>query len=92
MYALCVGGQKAAKERLRKAGWRSGSIGIANAFFETMSKGDAMIAFEPEKGDDGYASLPGAFGFGFQPLGRGTPLYEEAMDCLSNVCRQGPTQ
>ena len=85
MFAICVGGQKAAKERLRKAGWRSGSVGIGNAFFDTMSKGNAMIAFEPGKGDDGYASLPGVLGFGWQPLQRGDEIYEEAMDCLSGI-------
>ena len=87
MYVVCVGGQKAAKERLRNAGWRSGSIGLGNAFFDTMSKGDATVVFEPEKGDDGYASSPVSFGFGIQPIQRGAPLYEEARDCLGDVRR-----
>ena len=85
MFVICVGGQKAAKERLRRAGWRAGNIRIGNASFEAMSKMGAMVVFEPGKGDDGYASLPGTLGFGWQPLPRGTEFYEEAMDCLSDV-------
>lgn len=85
MFVICVGGQKAAKERLRRAGWRAGNMQIGNASFEAMSKMGAMIAFEPEQGDDGYASSPGTLGFGWQPLYRGNELYEEAMDCLSDV-------
>ena len=85
MFVICVGGQKAAKERLRCAGWRAGNIQIGNASFEAMSKMGAMVVFEPGHGDDGYASLPGTLGFGRQPLPRGSEFYEEAMDCLSDV-------
>ena len=85
MFAICVGGQLAAKERLRRAGWWVGNVQVGNISFEAMSKMGASIVFEPGKGDDGYASLPGILGFTLQPLPRGNELYEEAMDCLSDV-------
>ena len=87
MFAICVGGQVAAKERLRRAGWWVGNIQVGNTLFEAMSKMGVSVVFEPKKGDDGYASLPGTpgLGFGWQPLPRGNELYEEAMDCLSDV-------
>ena len=85
MYAICIGGQDAARERLRRAGWRAGYVRVGNVSFEAISKMGAMVVFEPEKGDAGYASLPGTLGFGRQPLPRGSEFYEEAMDCLSDV-------
>ena len=85
MYAICIGGQNAAKKRLSRAGWQVGNVQVGNASFEAMSKMGAMVVFEPGKGDDGYASLPGALVFGWQPLQKGSELYEEAMDCLSDV-------
>lgn len=83
MFAMCVGGQNAAKERLRLAGWTPGQVVIgASATISVMSKNGVIVAFEPGGNDSGCASLPGAFGFGFIPLPEDHPLYQEAMDCL----------
>lgn len=87
MFVICIGGQAAAKDRLAAAGWRVGALGINGVAFEAASKNGAVVVFEPGYGDDGYASLPGGMGMGFLPLPRGNPLYEEAMDCLSDVHR-----
>lgn len=84
MFAMCVGGQNAAKERLRRAGWAPGQIVIgASAAISVMTKNGVIVAFEPGDYDSGCASLPGdIFGFGFIPLPEDHPLYKEAMDCL----------
>ena len=85
MLVLCIGSQSAAKQRLRRARWRDGRLSVGPGEFDAMSKNGAFIAFEPGKGDNGYASLPGTLGFGWQPIPRGNPLYEEAMNCLSGI-------
>lgn len=83
MYVMCVGGQNAAKERLRRAGWVPGQIAIGpRATISVMAKNGAIVAFEPCDNDSGCASLPGVFSFGFTPLPEAHPLYREAMDCL----------
>lgn len=85
MYVICVGGQRAAKERLRKAGWSMGTVSIGGAAIEAASKLWAIVAFEPGKGDDGFASEPGTIEFGFTPLKKNDQLREEAMNCLSGL-------
>lgn len=86
MLVLCIGGQSAAKQRLRRAGWREGRVSVGPAEFDAVSKGGALIAFEPDKGDLGFASLPQTMAIGgWQPIPRGNPLYEEAMNCLSDI-------
>lgn len=85
MYVICLGGQKAAQERLARVGWRLGKVRIGsglNSTVDAMSKDGVYVAFEPCDDDRGLASLPGIINFGFFPLPPDHPLYKESLDCL----------
>lgn len=82
MLVALAGGREAAMARMAAAGWSRADVGVNGAAIPAMAKGGALVAFDPTDPDS--SSLPmAAGGWGaFAPLGRGDPLYEEAMDLL----------
>ena len=86
MYVMITGKTMEASARLQGKGWRPMAIEVGGkARINAVEKAGFVVAFDP---DGGYASEPHVqTPLGFAPIGRGHPLYDEALDAL---CDSGP--